>query len=150
MTQVIVILDSETLRLADWYFSNSPIVPSTPGIRLEVPDGLTWDVVKGSIDETTGFVSLVQDPDKVAAKTAQAWADLRTERNRRLAASDWVALADAHMSQDRKDAWFAYRQELRDLPDTVQDPTQFAWPLDPTQQSAAQTGSRRANLINQI
>jgi hypothetical protein len=30
-----------------------------------------------------------------------------------------VALSDAHLSQDKKDAWFAYRQALRDLPDEV-------------------------------
>ena len=78
------------------------------------------------------------------------WSQLRAERNRRLAASDWVALADAHMSQDRKDAWFVYRQELRDLPETVQDPTQVTWPLDPTQQPPIPvTGSRLDNILNQ-
>jgi hypothetical protein len=51
--------------------------------------------------------------------TAAAWTQLRAERNARLAASDWTALSDAHLSQDKKDAWFAYRQALRDLPDEV-------------------------------
>ena len=117
MTQVIVILDSNTLAVSDWYFSDSPYVPVTPGIRLEVPEGLTWDIVKGQQDGDE--VTLIEDPVKVQAKTAQSWTALRTERNRRLAASDWVALADAHLSQDKKDAWFAYRQALRDLPDEV-------------------------------
>ena len=113
----IVILDPESLTLRDWYFSDSPIVPMTPGIRLEVPEDLTWDIVKGQQDGDE--VTLIEDPVKVQAKTAQSWTALRTERNRRLAASDWVALADAHLSQDKKDAWFAYRQALRDLPDEV-------------------------------
>jgi hypothetical protein len=117
MTQVIVILDSNTLAVSDWYFSDSPYVPVTPGIRLEVPEGLTWDIVKGQQDGDE--VTLIEDPVKVQAKTAAAWTQLRTERNARLAASDWVALADAHLSQDKKDAWFAYRQALRDLPDEV-------------------------------
>ncbi len=114
----IVILDPESLTLRDWYFSDSPIVPMTPGIRLEVPEDLTWDVVKG-VQGEDGSVTLQADPLKVQAKTAQAWRDLRSQRNARLAASDWVALADAHLSQDKKDAWFAYRQALRDLPDEV-------------------------------
>jgi len=114
----IVILDSNTLTVADWYFSDSPIVPVTPGIRIEVPEGLAWDAVKG-VQAEDGTVTLVEDPVKVQAKTAQAWTQLRTERNARLAASDWVALSDAHLSQDKKDAWFAYRQALRDLPDEV-------------------------------
>ena len=117
MSQVLVILDSNTLSVVDWYFSDSPIVPVTPGIRLEVPEGLTWDTVKGVQDGDQ--VTLVADSAKVQAKLAQAWTALRTERNARLAQSDWVALSDAHLSQDKKDAWFAYRQALRDLPEEV-------------------------------
>ena len=125
------------------------IGPWADFVTLPVPEGADQETLGVESDGQGGF-TFVTDPDKVATKTAQAWSALRSQRNALLAASDWVALADAHMSQDRKDAWFAYRQELRDLPDTVQDPTQFAWPLDPTQQSAAQTGSRRDNLFSQI
>ena len=131
MTQVIVILDSNTLSVVDWYFSESPIVPVTPGIRLEVPDGLTWETVKGVQDGEE--VTLVADDAKVQAKLNAAWTALRTERNARLAACDWVALADAHLSQDKKDAWFAYRQSLRDLPENATDPTQVTWPVSPSQ-----------------
>jgi hypothetical protein len=68
---------------------------------------------------------LTLDVDTV---TAEAWTTLRAERNRRLAACDWTQLADAHMTQDRKDAWATYRQALRDLPGIVTDPTQVEWP----------------------
>ena len=68
-----------------------------------------------------GSVTLVPSPE-------WHWTQLRAERNRRLAATDWTALSDAHLSQDRKDAWFAYRQELRDLPDLVTDPLSVEWP----------------------
>ena len=131
MSQVIVILDSNTLTVSDWYFSDSPYVPVTPGIRLEVPEGLTWDAVKGAQDGEE--VTLVEDPVKVQAKLNAAWTALRTERNARLAQSDWVALADAHLSQDKKDAWFTYRQALRDLPENATDPTQVTWPVSPSQ-----------------
>ena len=130
MSQVLVILDSVTLSVVDWYFSDSPIVPVTPGIRLEVPEGLSWSDVKGVASED-GTVTLAQDPSKVQAKLAAAWTSLRAERNARLAATDWTALSDAHLSQDRKDAWFAYRQELRDLPDLVTDPLSVEWPTSP-------------------
>ena len=147
MSQVLVILDSVTLSVVDWYFSDSPIVPVTPGIRLEVHEGLTWDTVKGVQDGDE--VTLIEDPAKVQAKLAAAWTALRTERNRRLQASDWVALADAHLSQDRKDAWFAYRQELRDLPDLVTDPLSVEWPLDPTQAPVVPvSGSRLSSLLD--
>ena len=153
MSQVIAIVDSNTLSVIDWYFADSPYVPVTPGIRLEVPEGLSLDMVKGVAAED-GTVTLVEDPTKVQAKTAQAWTSLRAERNRRLAASDWTQLADTHLSQEKKDAWAAYRQELRDLPDEVtltspQDLDAVAWPLDPTQIPPTPiTGSRLSSLLD--
>ena len=126
MAQVIVILDSNTLTVSDWYFSDSPIVPVTPGIRLPVPEGLSWDLVKGVQDGEE--VTLQADPQKVEAKTAQAWTALRAQRNSLLAACDWTQLPDSALSQDKKAAWGAYRQALRNLTDTVTDPTQVDWP----------------------
>ena len=149
MTQVIVILDSNTLTVSDWYFSDSPIVPVTPGIRLEVPEGLTWDVVKGVQDGDE--VTLIADDAKVQAKTAQAWTALRTERNARLAASDWTQLQDSHLSAEKKSAWADYRQALRDLPDETTNPLEVEWPLDPTVVvQAPPSGSRLSNLLGGV
>ena len=47
---------------------------------------------------------------------AKAMADLREERNRRLAETDWWSCSD---SPEMTDAQTAYRQALRDLPATV-------------------------------
>ena len=149
MTQVIVILDSNTLSVVDWYFSDSPIVPVTPGIRLEVPEGLSWDTVKGVQDGEE--VTLIADPQKVEDHKAALWSQLRTERNARLAASDWTQLQDSHLSAEKKSAWADYRQALRDLPDEVTDPTQVDWPLDPTAVvQAPVTGSRLSNLLGGV
>lgn len=148
MNQVFVIIDSNTLEVIDWYFQDSPIVPVTPGITLEVPEGLTWDMVK-AVRDSDGSVTLVEDPRKVEDHKAALWSQLRAERNRRLAACDWTQLTDAHMSQDRKDAWATYRQALRDLPDELTDPTQVTWPSDPTVPVPVQpTGSRLDNLLS--
>ena len=150
MTQVIVILDSNTLTVSDWYFSDSPIVPVTPGIRLPVPEGLTWETVNG-VAADDGTITLQADPQRVEAKTAAAWTTLRTERNRLLQQSDWTALSDAHLSQDKKDAWFTYRQALRDLPDECTDPTHVDWPLDPTVVvQAPVSGSRLTGILGQV
>jgi hypothetical protein len=150
MSQVLVILDSVTLSVVDWYFSDSPIVPVTPGIRLEVPEGLAWDAVKG-VQADDGTVTLEADPLKVQAKLDAAWTQLRAERNRRLAASDYTQLLDTHLSQDAKASWSSYRQELRDLPDETQDPTAPEWPLDPTQiPPTPVTGSRLSSLLGGV
>jgi len=54
---------------------------------------------------------------------------LRRERNAKLAASDWTQLADAALTDGRKAAWAAYRQELRDLPANWTKDT--PWPQAP-------------------
>ena len=146
------------MTVSDWYFSDSPIVPVTPGIRLPVPEGLTWETVKG-VAADDGTVTLQADPLKVQARTAAAWTALRTQRNRLLQQSDWTALSDAHLSQDKKDAWFTYRQALRDLPDDLAasvpegagPPDLFDWPLDPTVVvQAPVSGSRLTGILGQV
>lgn len=60
---------------------------------------------------------------------AEAWDNIRVERNRVLAGCDWTQATDAPV--DAK-AWAAYRQALRDLPATIKDPTQpVDWPTPP-------------------
>lgn len=41
--------------------------------------------------------------------------DIRRERNRLLTLSDWTQVSDSPLSDDMKNAWSGYRQELRDL-----------------------------------
>lgn len=45
--------------------------------------------------------------------------ELRRERDRRLAASDWTQLADAPLTDKQRSAWAAYRRKLRDLPEAA-------------------------------
>ena len=110
-----------------------PIGSVTETTHLELPESLDPQCIM-AVRADDGTVTLVEDPSKVAQKTAQAWRDLRSRRNQLLQQSDWTALADAHLSQAKKDAWFAYRQELRDLPDGIVDPSAdlVSWPMDPT------------------
>ena len=57
------------------------------------------------------------------------FAMLRNIRNRLLSESDWTTMAP--ISSDKKKIWDAYRQQLRDLPTTVTDPTNATWPTPP-------------------
>ena len=61
---------------------------------------------------------------------ARAQANLRQERNRRLAETDFYGNSDVTMSDDMK----TYRQALRDLPagkDTVEKCENATWPTKP-------------------
>lgn len=62
------------------------------------------------------------------------WLDneLRPERDRRLAASDWTQMPDSPLTTEQKQAWAAYRKSLRDLPAAVKAPTaSIPWPAEP-------------------
>ena len=80
---------------------------------IVVPDGVTLPAVTDS--EITNRI------------TNKAWVDVRTRRNRALLNSDVMALQDRVMTEEQK----AYRQALRDLPSTQNDPFNITWPTKP-------------------
>jgi len=62
---------------------------------------------------------------------ARSWEWLREERDRKIAKTDWRAMPDITLSDD----WKTYRQELRDLPSTLNDTTvqeTITWPTEPS------------------
>ena len=62
---------------------------------------------------------------------ARAMNTLRTNRNRKIVETDYLALSDVTMS----DAWKTYRQSLRDITngvDTVEKAENVTWPTKPS------------------
>lgn len=59
--------------------------------------------------------------------TLAKWFDIRQERNRLLAETDWWAVSDRVMSDTEK----KYRQDLRDLPSTFTNPEDVIFPEKP-------------------
>ena len=66
------------------------------------------------------------DTAKDARLLADKWVNVRRDRNRKLAETDYLALSDNTLS----DAVKTYRQELRDVP-TQSDPDSITWPSKP-------------------
>jgi len=64
-------------------------------------------------------------------KPLRDWDRLRTERNTLLTESDWTQSPDSPVDDETKDDWISYRQELRDLPATTDDPANPTWPEMP-------------------
>ena len=60
---------------------------------------------------------------------ASSWTSLRMERNALLTSSDWTQGADSPL--DDKAEWATYRQSLRDLPASTEDPADPTWPEAP-------------------
>ncbi|GAA6745337.1 phage tail assembly chaperone [Thermus brockianus] len=57
----------------------------------------------------------------------EAWAALRAERDHRLAETDWIVARAYERGEPVPEAWAAYRQALRDLPQTLTDEEVLAW-----------------------
>lgn len=66
--------------------------------------------------------------EELAQPTATQAAQVRAERNQKLAVSDWTQLADAPVD---KAAWAAYRQALRDITTQAGFPWAVDWPVAP-------------------
>jgi hypothetical protein len=102
--------------------------------RFKPYDALTQKLEQVEPYDDGEFVSVVQ----VSSLTAQevqsakdaAMANIRAQRDRLLAASDWTQLADT--PSDKRAAWATYRQALRNFPATIQDARlPVEWPKDP-------------------
>lgn len=59
------------------------------------------------------------------------WNDIRGQRAILLQRCDWTQVADADLTAGEKAAWAAYRQALRDLPETYPSPQAVEWPAPP-------------------
>lgn len=62
-------------------------------------------------------------------ETAQRALQIRDERNRRIAESDWTQLSDAPVN---KNAWAMYRHDLRSVPEQEGFPWNVSWPVPPS------------------
>ena len=58
-------------------------------------------------------------------------ANLRPERDRLLAASDWTQLNDTTLPEEVIAAWATYRQDLRDLTDEIDENGEVDFPEKP-------------------
>ena len=84
------------------------------GMRPKPGVGVGWTYVDGTF---------VPPPPPVTT-----WDDVRAERDALLAASDWTQVADAPVDAG---VWAAYRQELRDIPQTFETADAVVWPEAP-------------------
>jgi hypothetical protein len=86
------------------------------------------DVVEEDIATTyvqSHFIG--QDNTKNARLLADKWVNVRRDRDRKLAETDYLALSDNTISGDMQ----IYRQKLRDVPKDNSDPDDITWPTKP-------------------
>ena len=66
-----------------------------------------------------------------AAETSLTWDDIRAKRDGILSSTDWTMTTGATVDQAQ---WAAYRQVIRDIPQTYKDktPDDVVWPTQPS------------------
>jgi hypothetical protein len=67
-------------------------------------------------------------PEQITERTNAKAADVRSDRNKRLADCDWTQLPDAPVDHQ---VWAAYRQVLRDVTTQAGFPWDVQWPEEP-------------------
>ena len=98
-------------------------------------------IIEGIANDSTqmiinGVVCDKPEPEKLTDEEliAIAQPEIRARRNKRLIKSDWTQFQDSPLSDSNKAEWAAYRQALRDIPETYSEATSLddiIWPIKP-------------------
>lgn len=60
------------------------------------------------------------------------WFEVRRVRDKLVQLTDWTQMPDAPLTDEKKAEFTAYRQVLRDIPQTYDNPDDVVWPTKPT------------------
>lgn len=61
----------------------------------------------------------------------EQWQNVKAQRNALLKECDWTQLHDAPLTAEKKAEYQAYRQQLRDIPQTYSTPDEVVFPAEP-------------------
>ena len=96
------------------------------GDPLSGAERLVWE------DEGDAPVQADLEKEKPTIKNILGLQQLRSERDLKLAETDWVVTKSSETGVAESDAWKTYRQALRDLPSNTSDPFNPTWPTKPS------------------
>jgi hypothetical protein len=97
---------------------------------VEISNDRYWELMAGQVAGHQIETDESGNP-YLADKEPLKWSDVRPQRDALLRKSDWTQLSDAPFSDEQKTVWAAYRQALRDLPQTYPNPADVVWPTLP-------------------
>ena len=109
---------------------NSPLTGDLEGIKKQI-DNISICI---PLDEAnTDYQEYLEWAKTNTAEAADAltWSDIRAKRDDILRSTDWTMTTGATVDQAQ---WAAYRQNIRDIPQTYKDktPDDVVWPTQPS------------------
>ena len=96
-------------------FDVYPVTEVTPTLADGEKLVKVWTPTLVSGEWVLPHQAVAKTEEDLATESEVAWANLREQRDKLLAETDWTASTDVTMSAEMT----AYRQSLRDLPETV-------------------------------
>jgi len=105
--------------------TGDPTSVNIVGTNISIP------FAEGNTDYQEYLAWLAEGNEPLPADNAVTWDTIRAKRDQLIAASDWTMIPGASVDQA---AWAAYRQVLRDLPQTyaATGPESVVWPVEPS------------------
>ena len=76
-------------------------------------------------------VAVAKDQAQIDNETAQMAANVRADRDKRLAETDWRVIKHLELNENIPGVWEVYRQALRDVPAQAGFPWEVTWPEKP-------------------
>lgn len=91
------------------------------------PEAAIWCNTRGdcSIQQVDGKYQIVENPPVSIEVLAE---NVRSERDRKIAETDWYMMPDYPSDPNNIEEMKAYRQALRDIPKQEGFPSKFTWP----------------------
>jgi hypothetical protein len=108
-------------------FNVHPVTEVTPTLSDDQKLVKTWTPTLADGEWVLAHQAVDLTEDEIDDAVARVAAEVRTERNQRLSATDFYALTDVTLSA----AMTAYRQALRNIPEQDDFPSDISWPEKP-------------------
>ena len=117
-------------EISDEVAADFGVFPVTPA--PQPADNYTINIERTAIKQGSEWVEqwieTPATPEQITERTNSKAADVRADRNKRLADCDWTQLPDAPVDRT---AWATYRQALRDITAQAGFPWDVQWPVAP-------------------
>lgn len=118
-------------------FKYHPLTTKKPNERVSEL-GIFSQAIQTYNDELSRRQQKEIELQQISESQRDYWAELRDLRNYRLILCDWTQLLDTQLTEEEVSNWAIYRQQLRDLPQNIQDPKPLvddpnhqSWPISP-------------------
>ena len=115
--------------MADYRLVNDPVSGVESPTILRVADNAWIPKTEGNRDYQQYLEWVAEGNTPEPAETSDPWQAIREKRDGLILQSDWTMTPGATVDQAQ---WTAYRQVLRDLPQTYENAEDVVWPTLPS------------------